>query len=480
MDFLPLFLNVKNKTCLVVGGGEVSARKVNLLQKAGASVTVVSPELCQGLLKLAAAGEITHISRIFEQTDLNNATLVIAATDDSSVNQLVSEQANLLNIPVNVVDQPALCSFIVPSIVDRSPVVAAVSTGGASPVLARIIRTRLETLIPAGYGRLAELANRFRSQVKERFENSPERRRFWEKVLNSSVAERIFSGHLEEAEAAMVQALEEGTDAAKMGEVYLVGGGPGDPDLISFRALRLMQQADVVVYDRLVAQTILEMTRRDAERIYVGKERDQHAMRQEEINRLLVKLAKEGKRVVRLKGGDPFIFGRGGEEIDTLSEEGVPFQVVPAVTAASGCAAYAGIPLTHRDYAQSVTFVTGHLKDGSMNLNWRQLAQPNQTVVFYMGLLGLPVITEQLIAHGVAPEMPVALVQQGTTEHQRVFTGTLLSIQAIVKREKPKPPTLIIVGNVVRLQEKLSWYKAPAKPRKGATSPISNPPEASL
>ena len=475
MDFLPLFLNIKNKICLVVGGGEVAARKVNLLRKAGGNVTVVAPELCPGLLKLSAASEIIHHARQFEQADLSGAVLVIAATDNAGINQMVSEQAERLNIPVNVVDQPKLCSFIVPSIIDRSPVIAAVSTGGASPVLARIIRTRLETLIPSGYGRLADLANRFRSRVKERFENSPERRRFWEKVLNSGVAERVFSGHMEEAEAAMLQALENGAASAAMGEVYLVGGGPGDPDLISFRALRLMQQADVVVYDRLVAQAILEMTRRDAERIYVGKERDQHAMRQEEINRLLVKLAKEGKRVVRLKGGDPFIFGRGGEEIDTLSAEGVPFQVVPAVTAASGCAAYAGIPLTHRDYAQSVTFVTGHLKDGSMNLNWSQLAQPNQTVVFYMGLLGLPVITKQLMAHGVSPDMPVALVQQGTTEHQRVFTGTLSSIQAIVDREKPKPPTLIIVGDVVRLQEKLSWYKTPEQPRKGATTPIGTP-----
>lgn len=475
MDFLPLFLNIKNKSCLVVGGGEVAARKVNLLRKAGGNVTVVAPELCPGLLKLSAASEIIHHARQFEQADLSGAVLVIAATDNAGINQMVSEQAERLNIPVNVVDQPKLCSFIVPSIIDRSPVIAAVSTGGASPVLARIIRTRLETLIPSGYGRLADLANRFRSRVKERFENSPERRRFWEKVLNSGVAERVFSGHMEEAEAAMLQALENGAASAAMGEVYLVGGGPGDPDLISFRALRLMQQADVVVYDRLVAQAILEMTRRDAERIYVGKERDQHAMRQEEINRLLVKLAKEGKRVVRLKGGDPFIFGRGGEEIDTLSAEGVPFQVVPAVTAASGCAAYAGIPLTHRDYAQSVTFVTGHLKDGSMNLNWSQLAQPNQTVVFYMGLLGLPVITKQLMAHGVSPDMPVALVQQGTTEHQRVFTGTLSSIQAIVDREKPKPPTLIIVGDVVRLQEKLSWYKTPEQPRKGATTPIGTP-----
>jgi uroporphyrin-III C-methyltransferase/precorrin-2 dehydrogenase/sirohydrochlorin ferrochelatase len=266
--------------------------------------------------------------------------------------------------------------------------------------------------------------------------------------------------------------LQDFSPAGGMGEVYLVGGGPGDPDLLTFRALRLMQQADVVVYDRLVAKPVLEMCRRDAERIYVGKERDRHAMRQEEINALLARLAKEGKRVVRLKGGDPFIFGRGGEEIDTLAEQGVPFQVIPGITAASGCATYSGIPLTHRDYAQSVTFVTGHLKDGTMNLNWHQLAQPHQTVVFYMGLLGLPVIVEKLQEHGVPARMPIALVQQGTTHLQRVFTGTLENILEIVEREQPKPPTLIIVGEVVKLHEKLSWYKGEKKGWQGATSPI--------
>ena len=461
MDYLPLFLNIKQRPCLVVGGGEVAARKAVLLLKAGGVVRIVSPTLGDSLANELDQGRIEHIEREFVPADLADVVLVIAATDDAAVNGQVHELATAQRIPVNVVDQPELCTFIVPSIIDRSPVVAAVSTGGASPVLARLIRARLETLIPNGYGRLAELANRFRDRVKARFDNGDDRRQFWEKVLSGGVAERVFSGHMEEAGAAMELALQEQSPDAPIGEVYLVGGGPGDPDLISFRALRLMQQADVVVYDRLVAPPILEMTRRDAERIYVGKRRSHHAMRQEEINQLLVKLAKEGKRVVRLKGGDPFIFGRGGEEIDTLSSEGVPFQVVPAITAASGCAAYAGIPLTHRDYAQSVTFVTGHLKDGSMNLNWEQLSQPNQTVVFYMGLLGLPVICEQLIAHGTPADMPVALVQQGTTEHQRVYTGTLSTIVEQVEQRRPKPPTLIIVGHVVELQEKLNWYKSP-------------------
>lgn len=475
MDFFPIFLDIKNKPCLVCGAGDVAARKISLLLQAGARVRVVATRACSDVQTLAEQGKLTLELRPFEPNDIETACLVVAATDDGEVNRQVSELAKARSIPVNVVDQPELCSFIVPSIIDRSPVVAAVSTGGASPVLARLIRTRLEALIPAAYGRLAELANRFRDHVKQRFDSGVDRRLFWEKVLRGGVAERVFSGHMEEAEAAMQRALEQSDPAASLGEVYLVGGGPGDPDLISFRALRLMQQADVVVYDRLVAPAIVEMTRRDAERIYVGKERDRHTMRQEKINELLVELARQGKRVVRLKGGDPFIFGRGGEEIDTLSAEGIPFQVVPAVTAASGCAAYAGIPLTHRDYAQSVTFVTGHLKDGTMNLNWEQLAQPHQTVVFYMGLLGLPVICRELIAQGVSPKMPIALVQQGTTENQRVFASTLEGIQELVEREQPKPPTLIIVGEVVQLHEKLRWYKAPAQPQSDAGSALDGP-----
>ncbi|MCG7919605.1 MAG: siroheme synthase CysG, partial [Candidatus Thiodiazotropha taylori] len=415
---------------------------------------------------------LNHQARGFQDEDINERHLVIAATDDPQLNRHIAELAHARRTPVNVVDQPELCSFIVPSIIDRSPVVAAVSTGGASPVLARLIRSRLESLIPAGYGRLADLCNRFRQRVKEHFSKPEERRLFWDRVLEGGVAERVFSGHDEEADQLMERLLADPRLDQEMGEVYLVGAGPGDPDLLTFRALRLMQQADVVVYDRLVAKPILEMTRHDAEHVYVGKERDKHAMRQEEINKLLARLAKQGKRVLRLKGGDPFIFGRGGEEIDTLAAEGVPFQVIPGITAAAGCATYSGIPLTHRDYAQSVTFVTGHLKDGSMNLNWDMLAQPNQTVVFYMGLVGLPVICRELLAHGVTGDMPIALIQQGTTHMQRVFTGTLDNILETVERERPKPPTLIIVGHVVELQEKLAWFEAPPHSEQGATSPV--------
>jgi uroporphyrin-III C-methyltransferase/precorrin-2 dehydrogenase/sirohydrochlorin ferrochelatase len=472
MDFLPIFLSIKEKSCVVIGGGDVATRKIASLLRAGGKVTVIAPQLSTSNQKLVGNGKVVHHAREYMDADLDNATLVIAATDDESTNARIANSAQEKGIPVNVIDKPENGNFIMPSIIDRSPVIAAVSTGGASPVLARLIRTRLESLIPAGYGRLAELCGRYRDTVKEHFSDPTDRRRFWDAILQGGVAERVFSGHMEEADIAMKQALDEADPNPGMGEVYLVGGGPGDPDLLTFRALRCMQQADVVVYDRLVAKPVLDMTRSDAERIYVGKERDNHAMPQEEINRLLARLAKEGKRVVRLKGGDPFIFGRGGEEIDTLAEEGIPFQVIPGITAASGCASYAGIPLTHRDYAQSVTFVTGHLKDNTMNLNWQQLAQPHQTVVFYMGLKGLPVIVRELQKHGRSANTPAALIQQGTTHMQRVLTGTLATIEEVVEREQPKPPTLIIVGEVVELHDKLSWYKAPGESPQGATSPV--------
>jgi uroporphyrin-III C-methyltransferase/precorrin-2 dehydrogenase/sirohydrochlorin ferrochelatase len=472
MQHLPIFFDVKQQPCVVIGGGEIATRKITLLLRAGAEITVVAPELCDSVAKLATDGKIQHIARKYQADDLNQAVLAIGATDNLERNQQIAQDARARKIPVNVVDNPHDGNFIMPSIIDRSPVIAAVSTGGASPVLARLIRTRLESLIPAGYGRLAELASQFRDKVKHKIPDAAQRRRFWDCILQGGVAERVFSGHMQEAEHLMEKELAQAAGWQDMGEVYLVGAGPGDPDLLTFRALRLMQQADIVVYDRLVAKPILDMTRRDARRIYVGKERDNHAMRQEEINQLLADLAKQNHRVLRLKGGDPFIFGRGGEEIDTLAAQGVPFQVVPGVTAAAGCASYSGIPLTHRDYAQSVTFVTGHLKDGSMNLNWAQLAQPQQTVVFYMGLKGLPIIARELQAHGMPNDTPAALIQQGTTHKQRVYASTLDDLPNLVEREKPKPPTLIIVGEVVQLHEKLSWFKTPGESEQGATSTI--------
>jgi len=459
MDYLPVFLKVEDRPCLVVGGGKVAARKVRLLAKAGASITLVSPTVCNEVAAAVEQGTVRHVERGFQDEDLADVVLVIAATDDEELNRSVSELAKEQRISVNVVDSPALCSFIMPSIIDRSPVQVAVSTGGASPVLARLLRARLEGFIPAAYGQLAKLVDEYRQRVKDRFTDSEHRRYFWESILQGRVAELLFAGQEEKARTALQAAIDD-VDAhyGATGEVYLVGAGPGDPDLITFRALRLMQQADVVVYDRLVSEPILDMVRRDAELIYAGKKRDQHTLSQESINELLVRLAKEGKRVLRLKGGDPFIFGRGGEEIETLAAEQIPFQVVPGITAASGCAAYAGIPLTHRDYAQSCIFVTGHLKDGSVDLDWERLAKPAQTIVFYMGLHTIPVLSRELIAHGLSKDTPVALVQQGTTRDQRVFIETLETMPDLSEREQLKAPTIIIVGEVVQLQEKLSWF----------------------
>ncbi|GAB1234743.1 siroheme synthase CysG [Ferrigenium sp. UT5] len=454
MDYLPLFHNLRGKRCLVVGGGAVGTRKAGVLLEAGARVRVVAPQISA---ELRAHPEVEMIEARFEPAHLDDAVLVIAATNDRAVNSQVSEQAQARGIPINAVDDPELCTVIMPAILDRSPLMVAFSSGGASPVLTRMMRGKLEAVIPQNYKRLAAFAERFRETVKQRVTNPPKRRLFWEDVLEGVIAEKVLTGDEAGAEALLQQRLDS-EDNVLHGEVYLVGAGPGDPDLLTFRALRLMQKADVVVYDNLVSKPIVEMTRRDAERIFVGKKRADHTLRQEEINALLVRLAKEGKRVLRLKGGDPFIFGRGGEEIETLAAEGIPFQVVPGITAASGVASYAGIPLTHRDHAQACVFVTGHLKDGTMNLDWELLARPRQTVVVYMGLHGLDTLCAKLIEHGLPDSTPIAIVQQGTTQNQRVLTGTLATLPAIAEREKPQAPTLIIIGGVVTLREKLSWF----------------------
>ena len=442
---------------MVVGGGEVALRKIRLMISAGAKITVIAPKICVSLEREFGT-QLNHIAREFSSSDIEGFRLVTAATNDVAVNKLVSEISQSKNIPVNVVDQPELCSFITPSIVDRSPVVIAISTGGSAPVLARMLRSKLESFVPASYGRLASSMKSIRSQVKSRFKNESDRRQFWERVVDGPIAENYFAGKDAAAEKLLREALKETSQENEIGEVWLVGAGPGDPDLLTFRALRLMQRADVVLYDRLVSKEILDMSRRDADRIYVGKKRSEHAVEQAEINQLLVDLAKQGKKVVRLKGGDPFIFGRGGEEIELLSQNGIPFQIVPGITAASGCATYAGIPLTHRDHAQSCLFVTGHLKNGTVDLNWQQLSLPNQTVAIYMGLVGLPTICEQLIAHGVSREMPIALIEQGTTVRQRVLTGSLQTITKIVEDADVSAPTLLIIGSVVTLRDDLKWY----------------------
>lgn len=462
MQFLPVFLKVKHQPCLVVGGGEVAYRKVTMLLRAEARVIIVSPECVSALEQLARDGRVEIIRRCYEPNDLEGKRLVISATNDPACNQSIFEQAEARHLPVNVVDQPSRCSFIFPAIVDRDPVLVAVSTGGASPVLARLLRAQLERWVPQGYGALAGLAEAFRAPVKAAISGSDARRRFWEKTLEGTIAQLALSGRMDEARSTLEASLESAKSSTAQtvpGFVSLVGAGPGDPDLLTLKAFRVLQEADVIVYDRLVSDDILRLARTDAERIHVGKSQSFHTLPQDEINDLLVKKAQEGLHVVRLKGGDPFIFGRGGEEIETLVEAGLSFQVVPGITAATGCAAYAGIPLTHRDFSQGVTFVTGHTKDGSIEgINWPQLVDSGHTLVIYMGLQALPLIREALIAAGAPGSRPSAMVEKGTTAEQRVVTGTLDTLHEKAVAMGISSPALIIIGDVVQLEQKLRWF----------------------
>ncbi len=458
MDHLPIFINIRQRPCLVIGGGDIALRKINLLIKAQAKVDCLSPLFCEGIINLCKNGNVNLIDKSFEPDDIKDYAIIIASTDDSSVNSLISQLAKQAKIPVNVVDSPELSSFIMPSIVDRSPIIIAVSSAGKAPVLARLIRAKLETVIPSAYGALAEIAGEYRQKVKDRFSNIKDRRAFWESTFSGVIAEKVFSGRIDEAKDDIDTQLK---NAVKMelGEVYLVGAGPGDPDLLTFKALRLIQQADVILYDRLVSKGVMELVRRDSELIYVGKKGGSDiSTRQIDINEKLIELAKAGKRVCRLKGGDPFIFGRGGEEIESLSEHGIPFQVVPGITAASGCSSYAGIPLTHRDYSQSCRFVTAHLKNGTTNLPWDEFVIDQQTIVFYMALSGANYICQKLMEHGMDKDMPIAIIEKGTMPEQKVYISSLTKLPDLLATEDIHAPTLMIVGEVVKLNEKLNWY----------------------
>ena len=458
MDHLPIFINIRKKPCIVIGGGDIALRKINLLLKAKAKVDCLSPLFCKGIKNLSKDGHITLINKSFDQTDIKDYSIIIAATNDKSVNSLISSIAQVKNIPVNVVDSPELSSFIMPSIVDRSPLIIAVSSSGKAPVLSRIIRAKLETVIPSAYGILADIAGEYRQKVKDRFSTIKDRRAFWEAVFSGVIAEKVFSGRISEAKEDIQRQLDDSVEM-DLGEVYLVGAGPGDPDLLTFKALRLIQQADVVLYDRLVSKGVMELVRRDSELIYVGKKGgSDKSTKQVDINDQLVELAKSGKRVCRLKGGDPFIFGRGGEEIESLSEHGIPFQVVPGITAASGCSSYAGIPLTHRDYSQSCRFVTAHLKNGTTNLPWEEFIIDQQTIVFYMALSGANYICEKLMEYGMDKDMPIAIIEKGTMPEQKVYISSLIELPDLLEREDIHAPTLMIVGEVVKLNEKLNWY----------------------
>ena len=465
MKYFPFFLQLDQLPCLIVGGGSVAERKLDLLIKAKADITVISLEFSDYILDLAKTHNIRCVKKEYSNKILeeNKYNFVISATNDVSLNERVAKDCKKYNIIVNVVDQPEICDFIFPSILERGDITVAVSTGGASPVLARVLRTKLETMVPGSYGKLAEIVSANRIKVREKMKKFSSNKIFWEKMLNGKFLELVLSGKTDEAKSFLDEQIDNfDEDIANQGEVYLVGAGPGDPDLLTFKALRLMQQADIALYDRLVHPSIVDLIRRDATKIYVGKERDNHVVRQEEINELLVKYAKEGKKVLRLKGGDPFIFGRGGEEIETLADEKVAFQVVPGITSASGCSTYSGIPLTHRDYAQSCIFVTGHLKKGKLELDWEKLIQENQTIVFYMGLVSIDIICEQLIQHGLSELTPCALIQQGTTNTQKEYISILKDMPRVVKTKKPKAPTIFIIGGVVALRDKLKWYSTSA------------------
>lgn len=455
MDYLPIFCRLDNKPVLLVGGGEVAQRKVRLLLDAGAQLTVVAPELDPELAELAANGSIEWLAGEFAPAQLAGKWLVVAATDRREVNALVYQSANQARIFANVVDDPKRSSFIMPSIIDRSPLMVAISSGGKAPVLARLLREKLEAMLPQHLGAVAAFAGSLRDRVKTRFASMGERRRFWERLLG---ADRLGQA-LARGDRASAHQLADNLFADESqtgGEVVLVGAGPGDPGLLTLHALRQMQQADVVVYDRLVSDEVMALVRRDAKRIFVGKQAGNHCVPQEEINQLLLEEAKKGQRVVRLKGGDPFIFGRGGEELETLVGSGIGFQVVPGITAASGCAAYAGIPLTHRDHAPSVRFVTAHGKGGARDLDWPLLAKDKQTLVFYMGLSSCATIREQLLAHGKGGDTPVALIERGTQPSQRVIRGTLDQLPALAIGVES--PALIMVGSVVTLADSLAWF----------------------
>ncbi|WP_372843991.1 siroheme synthase CysG [Psychrobacter sp.] len=476
MNTFPLFFKLEDRKVLIVGGGDVALRKADLLSRAGACITVLAPSISHEIQALLSDTKHQLIHENYHKTYMTDSRVIIAATDDETLNHRIHADATALNIPVNVVDTPHLCDFIFPAIVDRNPIVIGISSNGKAPVLARLLRARLETLIPQGYGKLARLAGEFRGEVKAKIPTLTGRRQFWERAFEGKVSQLMFAGNEIEAIAQLQADLDNtaATMTAKdtietepkntVGEVYIVGAGPGDPELLTFKALRLMQQADIVYYDALVSPQVLDLCRRDADKVFVGKKRSNHAVAQLGINELLVNSAKEGRRVVRLKGGDPFIFGRGGEEIESLRAHNIPYQVVPGITAANAAASYAGIPLTHRDHSQSVRFVTGFLKAGAPNSNFKSFLNTDETVVFYMGLHSLPRLTEGLINAGRSEETPIAIVSNASMPNQQVLTGTLASIVELQEKNQLPTPALLIMGDVVALHDDLAWYNIPNQP----------------
>ncbi|WP_282610576.1 siroheme synthase CysG [Pelagibius sp. Alg239-R121] len=455
MRYFPTFLRLSERPCLVVGGGETALRKVRLLRKAQAAVTVVADaidprDIATELLTLERDAAIRLERRGFRPEDVEGQAVVISATEMPARDELVALTARRAGRPVNVVDRPDLSDFITPAIVDRDPVTIAISSAGTAPVLARRLRAQIEALLPNRLGALASFADSFRRAVKVNIHDGRARLRFWDRFFDGPVAASVIAGDETAAREKMLTLVNAASARENpQGRVSIVGAGPGDPDLLTFKAMRALQHADVVVYDKLVGPEILDYARRDAERIYVGKTRGNHTRTQDEINGILVEEARLGKQVVRLKGGDPFIFGRGGEEQDYLVQHGIAVEVVPGITAAAGCAASSGIPLTHRDHAQAVTFVTGHAKDGEPDLDWSALANLKQTLVIYMGVSTIARSCERLVQHGLDPQTPAAVIENGTLPEQRTVTGTLTDLASLVAANGIKGPGLFIVGDVV-------------------------------
>ncbi len=454
MENLPLFFRLHARPVLLVGAGEAAVAKARLLLAAGADIRIVAPSGLDAVTDWVEAGRVRWERRKFDPADVTRMTLVIGATGDRDADDDISVAARAAAIPVNIVDRPELSSFIVPSIVDRSPVTIGISTNGTSPVLARRLREQIETLLPANLGRLARFLHSFRGAVKAKFDSFDARRRLWEDIVDGPIARDVLAGREPAAREAMLSRINRRqSNTPATGHVDIVGAGPGDPELLTVKALRVMQDADLVVYDRLIGDGILDLVRRDAERIYVGKARSNHSVPQDQINDLLVSQARAGRRVVRLKGGDPFVFGRGGEELERLLAAGVSAAVIPGITAATGCAASAGLPLTHRDHASAVTFVTGHGVDGDPDVDWSALSGPRHTLVVYMGVSRAGSLAEQLLKHGRAPETPIAIIENGTRPDERVIVGTLETVPSLVRSARVGAPALIVIGEVAALAD---------------------------
>lgn len=457
MKLYPLFANLSHRAVLVLGGGAVAERKIATLLGAQAQVTVNAPVLTPLLQRWVREGRIAHRADAFQDSWLDRVWLVVAATSDREMNTLVATLAGLRRIFVNVVDDAELSSFHVPAVVDRAPLMIAISSGGEAPMLARLLRERLETLLDHSLGTLATLAARLRGRIRDRLPDMAARRRYYETLFAGPVATLLRRGQPQEALLAAERSLELASPS-HAGSVVLVGGGPGDPGLLTLRALRALNEADVILHDRLVSTEVLELARRDAERIEVGKQAGKHHTTQDSIHALLLEHARAGRRVVRLKGGDPFVFGRGGEELEFLRAHDIPYEVVPGITAAVACAAYAGIPLTHRDHAQSVRFVTAHCRSSLDTLDWAALAQERQTLAVYMGVGELAALQAQLIEHGRAAATPFALIENGSRAEQRVVTGTLANLHERASAHAVGSPALLILGEVAALAPSLAWF----------------------